>query len=194
MGAHLKGIVDLQPPGTACWRVPGVLVVLCLAAASVAAAQPAEEAPVEVELGSDIVPPGGSAAISIGVRVGPGSSVARIVVEVGIPRAQAAFQEVRTGLMAEMSGAKVSGKEKPGSDPKTTTAVIEVTHEKQVPDGVVATLAVKTEGGLAEGTEILLPATVTAFTSSGDKKQIKVADGKVLISSIPVPACFFYMH
>lgn len=130
--------------------------------------------------------PGEELKMSLSVKT-EGEKIGSLKIEFQ-PPPELEYVKATIGLFAETAGAQMTTG---GAD----SPQVELSGgDAGIPDGVVASLHFKVKSDAEIGKTVKLEPKVTARSAGGEEIPVGFEAGRVTVSGVPMPSCFFYMH
>lgn len=158
----------------------------------------------KLTLGEASGPPGSPVTVPLTLSAAESVTVGSIEMRVTYPKAQLTFNKVEPSGLSLGVDAKVEASVESAPDAKSSTVRITVSTptgerggRKPLPIGLLAYLGFTiAKTAKPETTISLVPVAAAANIDSEPRPvaPLGVADGKIKVTTRPVPACFFYMH
>ena len=148
--------------------------------------------------------PGSPVTVPLTLAAAESVNVGSVEMRVTYPKAQLTFNKVEPSGLSLGVDAKVEASVESWSDAKSSTVRITLSTppgeggvRKPLPIGLLAYLGFTIAKTAKPETTIPLVHVATAASSDSEPRPVAplgVADGKIKVTTRPVPACFFYMH
>ena len=181
-------------------------LLVALAAGVVSPALAARQAGEETKLtlGESSGLPGASVTVPLTLSAAESVNVGSVEMRLTYPKAQLTFNKVEPSGLSLGVDAKAEATVENGPDPKSSTVRVtlstppgEAGVRKPLPLGLLGYLGFTIAKTAKPETTISLVNVAAAATTDSEPRPIAplaFANGKIKVTTRPVPACFFYMH